>query len=209
MAYAVEETQVVMCLTMDYGQLAAEQEITASAAFAKHYNLPHRLISLPFLREISPAAIVKNTDEIPEPNSDSLSDQELATINTAKLWVPNRNALFINIAAAYAESSGADLVVTGFNKEEATTFPDNSYEFVQAMNTTLSYSTMNKIRLISYTQRMNKEDILQLGQRLSLPMQYIWSCYRGEPKMCGKCISCLRLLRAAKTVGIDPSFFAF
>ena len=62
------------------------------------------------------------------------------------MWVPNRNGVFIAIAAAFAESLGADLVVTGFNAEEAATFPDNSAAFAAAATESLRFSTANGVR---------------------------------------------------------------
>jgi 7-cyano-7-deazaguanine synthase len=95
------------------------------------------------------------------------------------------------------------IIVTGFNSEEAAAFPDNSAEFVCAANTALNYSTLNKVKLVSYTQAFDKTKIIKLGLELNLPFQYIWSCYKGENKMCGRCESCLRLGRAAKAAGLD------
>jgi 7-cyano-7-deazaguanine synthase len=68
---------------------------------------------------------------------------------------------------------------------------------------------MNQVKTVSYTQRLNKTDIVNLGLRLAVPLQYLWSCYRGGGKMCGRCESCQRLRRAAQGAGLDHNFFSF
>ena len=56
--------------------------------------------------------------------SRSPSEKELdETTGKAKetahlVWVPNRNGLFINIAASYGDAFGYDHIVVGFNAEE-------------------------------------------------------------------------------------------
>jgi 7-cyano-7-deazaguanine synthase len=197
---------VTLCLTFDYGQRAAAKEKTAAARLAAHYRIAHQVIEVPFLKEITGTALVSSGTGIPEPAMSGLDDFEAAAASAQSVWVPNRNGLFINIAASFAEAYQCRLVVTGFNREEAVTFPDNSPEFVCAVNGALSYSTMNKVEVVSYTQRLDKEDIVRLGMRLDVPFQYIWSCYRGEEKMCGRCESCMRFNRAARAAGLVISF---
>ena len=105
--------------------------------------------------------------------------------------MPNRNAIFIHIAAAFAGGKNTDLIV-GFNKEEATTFPDNSKEFVQSINNTLKLSTFSQVQVKSYTLQMNKKEIVQLGKTIKVNFDLIWSCYEGGHIPCGACESCLR-----------------
>lgn len=200
LTHALKETEVALCLTFDYGQLAAKNEIMAATALAKYYKVRHRIILLPFLKEITDNAITSE-QALHTPNKCGTSGSSAAS----SLWVPNRNGLFINIAAAFAEAYRCNLVITGFNREEAVVFPDNSPEFVRAANSALSHSTLNKVKVISYTQRLNKEEIVRLGIKNGLPFYYLWSCYRGGKNMCGRCDSCLRFTRAAKSAGLELS----
>jgi 7-cyano-7-deazaguanine synthase len=205
LAHAMRDSEVELCLTFDYGQKAANREKRAARALAAHYKVEHLVIELPFLREITSTALVRDDLDLPEPDSAGLDDLAAASATAAAVWVPNRNGVFINIAAAFAESRHCGLVVTGFNREEAVTFPDNSQDFVMAARQSLRFSTMNKVKVVSYTQRLDKVEIIKLGLKLDVPFRHIWSCYRGYDKMCGSCESCQRLKRASELAGLDTA----
>ena len=117
--------------------------------------------------------------------------------------MPNRNLLFISIAACFAEALGFQNIIIGANKEESLAFPDNSKSFVDAANKTLKYSVKSNIKISAPLLSMTKTDILKKAIELNLPFNIIYSCYKGGEKHCGKCESCLRLKRAAINCGRD------
>ncbi|HVR87498.1 MAG TPA: 7-cyano-7-deazaguanine synthase QueC [Planctomycetota bacterium] len=187
-AAATRKMDVVLALTFDYGQRAAKRERAASARIAKHYGIPHRVIAIPWLAALTSTALVNRRSVLPV--------HEMSERSAKAVWVPNRNGVFIEIAAAHAESLGAERLITGFNKEEAVTFPDNSTAYVSAINYALSYSTANGVRVVSFTGNLEKKGIVNLGRRLNAPLKHIWPCYEGGKRWCGECESCLRSLRA-------------
>jgi len=201
MAHALREVEVSLSLTFDYGQRAAAREISAAERIAAYYGICHQVLELPFLKEVTGTALVGKDRAVPEPSVSDLDDYERARFNAKRVWVPNRNGLFINIAATIAEARQCGIIVTGFNREEAETFPDNSFAFVRAANNALAYSTLNQVKVVSYTQQLDKEEIVQLGRQLKAPLEYIWSCYLGGQEMCGRCESCRRLSRALQPPG--------
>lgn len=207
LAHAMRDSEVDLCLTFDYGQRAANREKKAAAALAAHYKVEHLIVNLPYLREITQTALVRSDLDLPEPDRAGLDDFAASSATAAAVWVPNRNGIFINIAAAFAESRHCGFVVAGFNSEEATTFPDNSRDFVVAANHALSFSTMNKVKVVSYTQYLDKVEIIKLGLKLGVPFEHVWSCYRGYDKMCGNCESCQRFKRASEQAGLDTTSF--
>ena len=188
LAVAVRKMEVVLALTFDYGQRAAKREREASARIAKRYRVPHRVIETPWLAALTPTALVNRRAKLPR--------HEMSERSAKAVWVPNRNGCFIEIAAAHAESRGAARLSTGFNREEAATFPDNSKAYVGAVNRALSYSTANGVHVVSFTIDLDKKAIVRLGRRLGAPLEHIWPCYEGGKKWCGSCESCLRSLRA-------------
>ena len=92
-----------LALTFDYGQKAFAKEAQASKQLADYYKIPHKLIKLDWLKDITNTSLVSDKD-VPDmdiKNLDNLND----TINSMKnVWIPNRNGLFINIAAAFSDS---------------------------------------------------------------------------------------------------------
>lgn len=201
---AAKETRPLLALTFDYGQRAAAREREAARRIADRLKVPHRLLGLPWLAEITKTSlVVKNTD-LPHPKESELDDPAKGQTSAAAVWVPNRNGLFLNIGAAYAESLGAEVLVTGFNAEEGITFPDNSAPFIQSADEFFWYSTQKKIRVVSYTIAWNKAAIARKARDLGVPLDEIWFCYDGKKEPCRVCESCLRAFRAFREAGIVP-----
>lgn len=190
LAQAVKRGSRVMALTFDYGQRACKREIQASMRISKYYGVRHKIIKLDWL---------KRQGKIP---GSSVSPKKAAKI----VWVPNRNAVMINIAASIAEALGYKKVVIGTNAEEGRFFPDNTSSFIRAANRALVYSTRKHIKVVSFTGRLKKREILRKGLQLKVPFQYLWSCYKGGRELCLKCHSCGYLVRALKQEGAWERF---
>ena len=188
LAVAMRRMNVVLAVTFDYGQRAARRERQAAVRIARHYGVPHRVIGIPWLARLTSTALVNRKARLPK--------REMSERSAKAVWVPNRNGVFIEIAAAHAEALGARRLITGFNREEAVTFPDNSPAYVRAVNKALTYSTANGVRVVSFTGDLDKRAIVRLGRRLKAPLRHIWPCYEGGRRWCGSCESCLRSLRA-------------
>lgn len=200
---AVQETQPLLALTFDYGQRAAAREREAARRVATRLKVPHRILKLPWLAEITKTPLVSRNSDLPHPKEGDLDDIAKGYKAAAAVWVPNRNGLFLNIGACYAEDLNADLLVTGFNAEEGITFPDNSGPFIRSANEFFWFSTLKRIRVVSYTISWNKIEIVRKARDLGVPLDDIWYCYDGGTKPCGMCESCLRAHRAFREVGLS------
>ncbi len=189
---ARKKCDIVLALTFDYGQKAASDEIKASAKIAEKYNIPHKVIELPFLREATNNAL---TDPYK-----TLEFDELGNSSMRAVWVPNRNGLFINIAACLADSCGAEYIIFGANKEEAATFSDNSNEFNEKANEFFKFSTLVHPVILSPVSNMEKFEIINAGIKEGADFSLLKSCYNSSAqtgvKHCGKCESCKRLSNA-------------
>jgi 7-cyano-7-deazaguanine synthase len=195
-AMAAADGGVAHAVTLDYGQRARESEMRAARAIAAALGATHQVIELPFLQAVTRTALVATDAELPEPERGQLDDARGARASMAAVWVPNRNGLFLAVAAAIAEASGLAHVVVGFNREEAATFPDNSEEFLARTNAALALSTRGQVTALAPTAALAKEEIVRIGYSIAAPMSYVWSCYRGDPRPCWRCESCQRLARA-------------
>jgi 7-cyano-7-deazaguanine synthase len=191
LAKAHTEMEVRLVLFADYRQRAVEQERTAALSVATFFQLPFMQVDLGWLGELSPR-------EMRYGATSSAGGARLIAIED--VWIPNRNGVLLNVAAALAESRRCDVVITGFNREEAADFPDNSAVYVSAINKALAFSTRNGVRVLSYTQDLDKRRILEMGIALSAPLSLVWSCYDGQELMCGRCASCERLKGALESL---------
>lgn len=204
-AITIRQNAPVLCLTFDYGQKAARREIEAARAVYRELGARHQVVRLPWLRRITKTALVSEANPVPTPAGEVLRGEEAKGLAEA-VWVPNRNGVFVNVAAAFAESLGAKHVVAGFNAEEGTTFPDNSPEFVAAANCALEFSTLFGVRLVSYTADLDKAGIVGLGLEVGAPLHLCWSCYLGGDRLCWACESCLRLKAGLEKAGYWEEF---
>jgi 7-cyano-7-deazaguanine synthase len=202
LALYLESHTLDLALTFNYGQRSGKQEMKAARMIAAYYNIKHQVIDLPFLEEQTTTALVNLDKELPDISGIDLDNAEQGLESAANVWVPNRNGLFINIAAVYSENlKQPSSIITGFNSEEASTFPDNSLEFIHAINKSLKYSTMQQTTVVSPTSKLTKTDIVREGLRLNIPWHYIWSCYSDQSQLCGICESCGRFKRALLSNG--------
>jgi 7-cyano-7-deazaguanine synthase len=198
LALCVERDEPLLALTCQYGQKAEKRELESAKKLAHYYDVPLQVIELPWLGQLGGSALTDAEQVIPHLKSENLEDP-LETKQSAKaVWVPNRNGVFIQVAAAFAERIGAKRVVVGFNREEAKTFSDNSIEFLRAATEALRFSTATQVTLFSYTSELNKKEIVKALYQLKrhFPFDKIWSCYKGDKMPCGFCESCQRYQRA-------------
>ena len=187
---AKEEYNINLALTFDYGQKSAQQEIKASRKICDYYKIVHKIIKLDWLQNITQTALVSG-NEVPIEN--------IGTIDSMKsVWVPNRNALFLNIAATYADSYDLTHIIFGANAQEAKTFSDNTQEFLDRINATLEYSTLAKPKVVAPLINLYKDDIVKLALQHQVPLELVRSCYNNAEKNCGKCESCKSLKMALK-----------
>ncbi len=195
-ALARGEAELVLALTCDYGQRAAVREVEAARRQAQWLGCAHEIIALPWLGALGGNALTDASQVLPEPAVEQLDAPEITAETARAVWVPNRNGVLVNVAAAYAERRGAEWVVCGFNAEEAATFPDNSRDFMQATDALWRYSTATGVQLYSPTADLDKPEIARRGRALGAPLELVWSCYLGGEEPCGRCESCRRLHRA-------------
>ncbi len=185
---AREDEDPHLAITFDYGQRAAAREIEAALRIAAAMDVEHRLIKLPWMAHLAPPHVTEAAADLSQATDDSV-------------WVPARNAVFVSIAAAYAEAMQCDTIVCGFNAEEAATFPDNSPEFIRRLDAMLELATRNAPKVISPTLELTKAEIVARGLELGAPLHLTWSCYGAGKEHCWECPSCRRLRSALQEAG--------
>lgn len=180
-------------IIFNYGQKAFKKEKEAAKNFSKIYGFDLIEIKLDWLKNIIDNGLT-NPNKTYKINN--FNDKKELEQSMKSVWVPNRNALFINIAASYCEVKNINTIIIGANKEEGETFKDNTKIFIEKCNELLCQSTNTEIEVIAPLIDMNKREIIKEAIKLNVALEYIYSCYTGNKKHCGKCESCLHLKNA-------------
>ena len=179
---------VKLALTFDYGQKAVKNEIISSKKICEYYSVEHKIIKLDWLKDITKTALVSDGE---------LAKSGFNTKESAKdLWVPNRNALFLNIAGCFCDSFGYKYIIYGANKDEAQTFSDNTETFRKQITKMFESSTLIKPKVLAPLINYGKDDIVKIAVEESVPLELVWSCYKSGDRHCGQCESCNHLKTA-------------
>jgi 7-cyano-7-deazaguanine synthase len=202
--YAAKKSgKVFLALTFNYGQRAAKKEIQSAKKICKELSVPLKVIDLNFFSDLGGSSLIDHSKKIPTGSNIKMGNLKASKKSAKSVWVPNRNGIFLNIGAGFAESLGAKFLIPGFNAEEAQTFPDNSNAFLKSLSKAFLYSTSNKVKTHCFTTHLQKAEIVKLGLKLNVNWRLIWPCYFSGKKWCGQCESCQRSLRAFKTAGVN------
>lgn len=192
----------IHAITFNYGQKAFQREVKAAKEICEKMNWTHEVIDLPWLSKISTSSL-NTSEEIPEVSLDDLDDSDKSSETASSVWVPARNTVFTSIALSYAESIGAEIIIVGWDAEEAATFPDNSKEYLEKFNELIGVGSPDNIKIEAPAIDLDKEEIVKLGVEVGAPMELSYSCYKGSDKHCGVCESCMRRKRAFKKLNIE------
>jgi len=155
----------VRCVGFEYGQ-THHRELDAARAITKALGLSYETVEL--------ARVFGGSSLLGESGS---------------IVVPNRNMVFLSVAAAMAEADGREFVTYGCTAEDFDGFPDCRPAFVAAMNAALRAAGL-KVSIRTPYVEMSKRDVASIGRKLGVPMEATWSCYLGGDEPCGVCDAC-------------------
>lgn len=184
------------CLSFDYGQRHRKELDYALDVTSYWPDIPHYIISLHDVGAICMKRSALTQDRVVD-----VPEGHYAADNMKLTVVPNRNAIMISIAVAYAVSNNLDKVCIGAHAGDHEIYPDCRPEFIAAMNAVSMIANWQSVKVLAPYQRLTKKDILQIGEILQLDYRKSWTCYKGEEISCGKCGSCQERLSAFESLG--------
>ena len=190
-------------ITFVYGQ-KHDKEIAYARLQTEHLGCRHHLVlDLSGLRPLfAQSALVARGVEIPDA-LDVLGDPQPAT------YVPNRNMIFLALAAAYAETNGVSNVYYGAQRHDIYGYWDTTPQFLAQLNQVYHLNRKTPLQIMAPFVDYAKTDILRTGLQLGVDYSQTWSCYRGEEIACGRCPTCAERLNAFKELGLeDPLPYA-
>jgi len=136
--------------------------------------------------------ITRKTFEIPTLPGSSLTD-----VDAPGVVVPNRNAIFLSLAANYAVQVGETTVAYGANKDDGKVFADCRPAFVAAFNELLDAAGV-EVEIVAPFITKTKREIAERAKILGVSPEESWSCYAGGNEPCGECLACQQRAAALK-----------
>jgi len=189
----------VYALSFDYGQ-RHNREVQAAMAIAEKAGVAaHQTITLK-LDQWGGSSL---TDQSME-----LENGDVTRTDIPITYVPARNMVFLSVAASYAEAIGARDIFIGVSEVDYSGYVDCREDFIEAMETAINKGTVMgaeknlHISLHAPFIHKTKAEEIELGQKLEVPFELTWSCYRGGDKPCGTCDSCLLRAKAFEEAGV-------
>ena len=200
----------IYLLSFDYGQTLVKE--LEHAKRIGNYLKPkeHKILSIRDFKEVSWSALT-GQKEIPKNWT-----LEKSLENIPDNYPPARDPFFIMLASAWLESImlkdtytvNVGKIVIGTIKEDSLVFPDCKKEFYKRYNNLFKISTKVAIQyhkpfkietpLIDLTKR----EVIKIGLEIDAPLQFTWSCYKGEELACGECDPCKFRKQAFEENGI-------
>jgi 7-cyano-7-deazaguanine synthase len=209
LAIAVEQGYTPYALSFRYGQ-RHERELAASQALAQHFGcVEHKVFDLD-LGVFGGSALTDPAIDLPLDR-----DEAVLASGVPITYVPARNLIFLSIATAYAEVTGADSIFLGITAIDYSGYPDCRPEFLDALAAAARLATKagtEERRTLTFHApliALSKAEIVRQGTRLGVPWESTWSCYAGGELACGRCDSCQLRRKGFAEAGVsDPLPYA-
>ena len=189
-------------LAINYGQRHVT-ELCSAERIGWLLEVPLDVVDLRGLRvHLAGSALTNGSVEVPEGHY----TDEIMGLTV----VPNRNSIFINIAAAIAACQKIDLIAVAVHAGDHPIYKDCRPKFIQVMQMALNESLDNPVTIFAPFLGFTKADIIQIGAELGVPYEQTWSCYKGitdeRERQCGKCGTCVERREAFELAGVpDPT----
>jgi len=187
-------------IIFDYGQRHS-RETDIALKHVCDLNVNWRKIDAKFIGNItSNSSVLTNTDkEVPH-------IRDVVGLAQPPTYVPMRNLMFLSIAAAVAESVGANTIHYGAAEIDTHSGHwDCSLEFLGYINSILNLNRENKITVEAPFITFSKEQIIREGVELGVDFKLTHTCYNGQAVACGTCASCSSRIQGFLSAGIkDP-----
>ncbi|PZQ87286.1 MAG: 7-cyano-7-deazaguanine synthase QueC [Leifsonia xyli] len=195
---ALRNFETVHAIGFSYGQ-KHEVEIHCAAQICAEHDVPFAVFEIPALQSIGNSALIRGTEQT------DVSAQHAQNSKLPASFVPNRNALFLTTAHAYAQKVGADCLITGVCETDYSGYPDCRDIFIRSLEETLNLGYETNIKIYTPLMWLNKAETFALAKAVDFLMVVLedsHTCYNGDHNTnfvwgygCGECPACK--LRAA------------
>jgi len=178
---AVAQCTEVHAISVNYGQRHVK-ELECAKALCNELNIKHTIIDFKTLASFGGSPLVDSSIDVPSQSE----NKQTTTV------VPYRNVFLTTIAAAYCQQHGLNTIYVGPTYEDLANYPDCRPEYITSIQQTLRLAgTIHDIEIRAPFISITKDRIVLLGiERLEVPYEKTWTCYKGGDKPCMECDSC-------------------
>lgn len=189
LALKIFGTGNVFAIGFNYGQKHSI-ELKCAKEICDQYLVPFKMIDMPFFGDLVTSALVSDED---------VNQEHAYKEGLPASFVPNRNALFLTIAHAYAQEVGAVAIYTGVCQTDYSGYPDCRERFIQSLQNSLNIGYETDIEILTPLMHLTKAQTFKLAENvgfLETVITQTHTCYNGSRKKnkwghgCGKCPAC-------------------
>lgn len=182
----------VHAISFNYGQ-RHRIELACAASLCQAYEIPHKIVDIPLTDVVTTALSgdSKVDPATPHPHREGLPAS----------FVPNRNAVMLSLAHAWAQEIDCDLVYTGTCQTDYSGYPDCRREFIDALEKALNLGSKASVSFVTPMMYIDKAATFQLAEDVGFLREVIHhshTCYLGTHDVlhewgygCGNCPACV------------------
>lgn len=180
----------VQAISFRYGQRHAI-ELDCAADLCEKLKVPHKIVDLDFFGSFVTSALT---------GKGNVNDAHPSNPDLPASFVPNRNALFLTLAHAYAQEIGARVMYAGMCETDYSGYPDCRNRFIRNMEHTLNGGYLTNIAIATPLMELTKAQTFKLADDVGFLTKVIedsHTCYNGDHLNfhpwgfgCGKCGAC-------------------
>ena len=199
---ALEKGYRCFCLIIDYGQ-RHKKEVIQAEKIARRAGCASKVLRLSF--PWAGSSLLDKNRRLPSGKGLAGRGEKIPST-----YVPARNTIFISLAAAWAETVGAETVFIGANAVDFSGYPDCRPAYFKEFNRLLEAGTKagaegRPVKVETPLIDKKKSEIVGIGRRLKVPYELTWSCYEGGKRPCLRCDSCVLRKKGFEEAGLkDP-----
>jgi len=173
-----------MAITIDYGQLAAEAELRASAAICDELGIQHSTVRVD-CRALGSGDMAGEPADTHAPASD---------------WWPYRNQMLVTLAAMRCIALGATRLLIGTVKSDGS-HADGRPEFVAHVDALLA-AQEGTLRLEAPAIELTTQALIRASGIPARSLAWAHSCHKANVA-CGQCRGCNKYFEVFDELGYD------
>ena len=195
----------VYAVSFNYGQRHKKELDFARRLAEKAGAKEHKVVDLTDINQLVSHSALTGKD-IAVPDGHYTSESMKITV------VPNRNMIMYAVALGYAVNLEADAMYVGIHSGDHAIYPDCRPDFITGLQALALVANEGFIKpdfeIKAPFVNISKAEIAAKGNKLGVPYELTWSCYKGGDKHCGTCGTCVERVEAFQLAGVvDPTVY--